>query len=78
MLNDDEIRFKGMNALIAGLGRDDTQTFLKLLANTEPFDYLKWRKEEFGNEEGKKKERRDSSSFHGDPAEFPSLAILKI
>ena len=50
MLNDDEIRFKGMNALIAGLGRDDTQTFLKLLANTEPFDYLKWRKEEFGNE----------------------------
>ena len=43
MKNETEIREKGMNALIAGLGRDDAQKFLQLLADDRG-DYTKWRK----------------------------------
>ncbi len=42
MRSETEIRDKGMDALIANLGRADAQEFIKLLANDRG-DYTKWR-----------------------------------
>lgn len=42
MRSETEIRNKGMDALIADLGRADAQEFIKLLAN-DSGDYTKWR-----------------------------------
>lgn len=49
MSTDTEIRVKGMRALIDALGPVDSARFVSL-ALREPFDYQKWRMEEFGNE----------------------------
>jgi hypothetical protein len=49
MSNDTEIRVKGMKALIEALGPVDSTRFVSL-ALREPFDYQKWRIEEFENE----------------------------
>lgn len=43
MRSETEIRNKGMDALIANLGRADAQEFIRLLANDRG-DYTKWRK----------------------------------
>ena len=42
MISETEIRTRGMDALIADLGRADAQRFIKLLAN-DSRDYTKWR-----------------------------------
>ena len=42
MRNEREIRSKGLDVLIANLGRSDTQKFINLLANDRS-DYTKWR-----------------------------------
>jgi hypothetical protein len=49
MNTDTEIREKGMRALIEALGPVDSARFVSL-ALREPFDYAKWRTEEFANE----------------------------
>ena len=41
-MNDTEIRTRGMDVLVADLGRADAQRFIKLLANGSR-DYTKWR-----------------------------------
>ena len=41
-MNDTEIRTRGMDVLIADLGRADAQRFIKSLAN-DSRDYTKWR-----------------------------------
>ena len=41
-MSETEIRNRGMEALIAGLGRADAQKFIKLLVNDRS-DYTKWR-----------------------------------
>ncbi len=43
MTSETEIRNRGMDALIAGLGREEAQRFLQLLANDRS-DYTVWRK----------------------------------
>ncbi len=43
MMSEAEIRNRGMDALIAGLGREEAQKFLELLANDRS-DYTTWRK----------------------------------
>lgn len=42
MRNETEIRNKGMDVLIANLGRTDAQEFIKLIADDRG-DYTKWR-----------------------------------
>lgn len=49
MSTDAEIRVKGMQALIAALGLVDSARFVSL-ALREPFDYTKWRQEQFADE----------------------------
>ena len=49
MISDANIRVKGMKALIEALGPVDSARFVSL-ALREPFDYIKWRNEEFGDE----------------------------
>ncbi len=49
MSTDTEIRIRGMRALIEALGPVDSTRFVSL-ALREPFDYQKWRTEEFENE----------------------------
>ena len=49
MSTDTEIRIRGMRALIEALGPVDSARFVSL-ALREPFDYQKWRAEEFENE----------------------------
>ena len=41
-MSETEIRSRGMDVLIAGLGRDEAQRFLELMANDRS-DYTKWR-----------------------------------
>jgi len=41
-MNEAEIRDRGMDALIAGLGRADAEKFLALVVNDRS-DYTKWR-----------------------------------
>lgn len=41
-MSEAEIRTRGMDALVAGLGRDDAQRFLSILAKDRS-DYTKWR-----------------------------------
>ena len=43
MISEDEITDKGMDALIATLGRNDAQRYINILAN-DRYDYTKWRK----------------------------------
>jgi hypothetical protein len=49
MRSDTDIRVKGMRALIDALGPVDSARFVSL-ALREPFDYVKWRNEEFADE----------------------------
>jgi hypothetical protein len=49
MSNDNEVLIKGMKALIEALGPVDSTRFVSL-ALREPFDYQKWRMEEFASE----------------------------
>ncbi len=49
MRTEAEIRVKGMKALIEALGPVDSAGFVSS-ALREPFDYVKWRKEEFAEE----------------------------
>lgn len=41
-MSETEIRNRGMDALVAGLGRVDAQRFINLIANDRS-DYTKWR-----------------------------------
>ena len=43
MINETELRNKALDLLVANLGRDNTQDFLKMIAR-ESGDYSKWRK----------------------------------
>ena len=49
MNSEANIRVIGMRALIEALGPVDSARFVSL-ALREPFDYIKWRNEEFGDE----------------------------
>lgn len=44
MSTEEEIKQRGMKALLAELGDVDTEVFIKMLIR-EPFDYTKWQRD---------------------------------
>jgi hypothetical protein len=48
MITDTEIKVKGIEVLIAGLGEVQAERFISLIMR-EPFDYTKWQSNLFAN-----------------------------
>lgn len=49
MITDTEIKMQGMALLTKGLGIVEAERFISLIQR-EPFDYTKWRKEQWNDE----------------------------
>lgn len=49
MITDSEIKMQGMALLTKGLGIVEAERFISLIQR-EPFDYTKWRKEQWNEE----------------------------
>ena len=51
MKNDTLIRVEGMEVLMKNLGLVEAERFIMLIQRGEPFDYTRWRKDQFNDED---------------------------